>query len=574
MKTLRTPVKKPSSVNIAFVTYETPYAPGGGISAVMKYLPDHVQKASRLQTVAITPHHHKIPQTASLEGSLQTLGEIQVPYDGVFVPVELLRLDQAVPMIFLRPRNDTFFAGTSHPYNVGADQAEISVNLLKDALFFGAATARALSFLDEEAAWIILLQDWEAATTILALAGSDLPVLYRAYLTLHNSYDMEAKREDLARIGVDPTIFPGQTILQRALPLVRNPIFTVSDQFAEDISQEILQSRVMAPHLALFLEDRLVGVDNGLFANLEIDSQILSQAQRGDFSGLIQWKAENRRKALHALTGFSPSEDKPVWGDLRPFANDDAPWFIMAGRDDPRQKGFDVACQAAADFLANGGEARFIFFPIPGDEGLAGLRFLRNLSELQPDKVLVLPFIFREGFFSVLRGSTFGLMPSFYEPFGMANEYYLNGTPAIGRATGGILQQIVPLRSSAAFSSAVKLRTARRYPDNTHPTGILFREKDDLPSALQDWQAINTTTSPHLDTKFDRLKERASIPLFQEMVRELRLSLFDGVQLYQEQRDLYFWMLVEGIGYLRNTFSWKRTASEYVRYMDIGENSS
>jgi hypothetical protein len=72
---------------------------------------------------------------------------------------------------------------------------------------------------------------------------------------------------------------------------------------------------------------------------------------------------------------------------------------VLAGRDDPRQKGYDVAAAAAAAFLQTPGndtKAQFLFFPIPGDEGREGLLFLRELADAYPANVLVLPFLFRE----------------------------------------------------------------------------------------------------------------------------------------------------------------------------------
>ena len=79
---------------------------------------------------------------------------------------------------------------------------------------------------------------------------------------------------------------------------------------------------------------------------------------------------------------------------------------VMAGRDDSRQKGYDVLARAAELFLERQGKARFLFFPIPGDEGRAGLEFLRELAEQYPQSVLAFPFLFREGFLGALRGAT------------------------------------------------------------------------------------------------------------------------------------------------------------------------
>ena len=42
-------------MNIAFVSYETPFAPCGGIAAVMGRLPARVQAVSHVDSVVITP---------------------------------------------------------------------------------------------------------------------------------------------------------------------------------------------------------------------------------------------------------------------------------------------------------------------------------------------------------------------------------------------------------------------------------------------------------------------------------------------------------------------------------------
>lgn len=51
---------------LAFVTYETPFAPSGGIAAVMGHLPAFVKKASQFEAIVLTPYHHKIDKTTAL----------------------------------------------------------------------------------------------------------------------------------------------------------------------------------------------------------------------------------------------------------------------------------------------------------------------------------------------------------------------------------------------------------------------------------------------------------------------------------------------------------------------------
>jgi glycosyltransferase involved in cell wall biosynthesis len=390
------------------------------------------------------------------------------------------------------------------------------------------------------------------------------------FLTLHNSYDSRVTNADLERMEINPEHCPPykneETILARALAIVQSTVFTVSEQFAIDLMEDKLQSEVMAPHIQELLKDRLLGVNNGPFADLSLDREKLDQARHGNIEPLKQWKSDKRKKALEALNAFVPSDKKPIWGDRSKFdpADDSVCWFVMPGRDDTRQKGYDVAVNAVEAFLKKDGNARFFFFPVPGDEGLLGLTFLKKLADDFPKKVLAFPFRWDEGYGATLQGSTYGVMPSLYEPFGMANEFYLNGTVGIGRATGGMIQQIVPLWANSSFSYAAEKRAIKWHSEGEHATGILFRERDHIESANDDWRGINAAQYIQGGTP-NRVEERSQFGLFEAMAYELLLAITDGVRIYQERPSLYYRMLVEGIDFIRNTFSWERSAQEYYR---------
>ena len=563
------------SQKIAFITYETPYSPAGGVAAVMARLPAALKKATNLPILVISPYHYRLSKTVALADQLKKMGTISVPFENLSIKVNILKNENEVSWVFLQPTDGQFFSGARHPYDVGENQEETSTIMLRDALFFGVAAAEALPVIDPSAEWILLLQDWEAATIVLSLEGirsGSLPeVAGRRYLVLHNSYDSGAGAADLMRFHINPANVPGDTVLLRSLPNVEDMIFTVSDQFAIDLVTEILQTEVLAPHLQAILPGRLLGINNGLFADLALDREILERAERGDFDPLQQWKETNRRKAVEALGAFVSSEDRLAWGDLDRIRLDEAPWFILAGRDDPRQKGYDIASLAIDQFLDQGGEARFLFFPIPGDEGLAGLEFLKTLAGGHPEEVLVLPFLFKEGYFAALQGAAFGVMPSLYEPFGMANEFYLNGAVGIGRATGGIIQQIVPLRAAGSFSKAAQARADRWHALSARPTGLLYREPDGIPGASEDWQEINAAEYELGGRKPGRAEARRSLALVQAMVAELTFALDDAVNLYRNDRSLYFNMLLDGIRYLQSNFSWDRAARSYARHILKGQ---
>ncbi|MBI4701923.1 MAG: glycogen/starch synthase [Deltaproteobacteria bacterium] len=554
---------------IAFLTYETPWAKGGGIAAVIAHLPAAVRQASGLDTFVISPLHfrcQKMPEVVT-----ESAGELAVPFQEASLRVDVRRLVEAPAYLFLQPddgkllhgEEERLFAGLRHPYDVPAGR------LRRDAVLFGAAAARALAALDPEAEWILFAQDWEAATTALATAGrqSPLPV----FLTLHNSYDCPVSAGDLASVGIDAGGSAGHTVLERALPRVAAPVLTVSEQFATDLVEDPLQAKVMAPHLRESLRRRLVGVDNGPFGELQIPPEELAAARAGDFAKLRAWKADRKADAARALGALGRSPDQPVWGEpaefLRVLCAAHPAWIVMAGRDDPRQKGYDVAVAAIERLLAVRQDAQFLFFPIPGDEGLPGLAFLQELTVRHPGNVVALPFLFQEGSLAALRGAEYGLMPSLYEPFGMAGDFYLNGTVAIGRATGGILQQVVPLRSTAAFSHAVQRRSERWHCAAALPTGILFRERDGIPSVAADWRGINAARYS-VGGSPNRVNERQAFALYRHMVAELERALRDGLEVLHDEPDLYGAMAVAGVAHIRQSFSWSRAAAAYVRFLD------
>lgn len=548
------------AVSIAFVAYESPYAPCGGIAAVMGRLPAQLQSQSGRETIVITPYHQHVEKTTSLP--MTEVGSFGVSYGDRSTLVRVMRFEGPVPYYFLRPDDTSFFAGRRHPYDMDAGQ------LVRDALFFGSAATRALHLIQPGQRWQLLLQDWECATVALALA--DQPGRHRCFLTLHNSYDCPISIDQLRQAKMQADYSAAGTILHRALGVVEWPVLTVSQQFANDLKEDVLQTQILASHMQYELRERVRGIDNGPFADCAIPESILSAATAGQFEPFKNWKAEYRHKFVQAVStaAHNMSGERHLWGNLPSPHDEDRPWFVMAGRDDPRQKGYDIAATAAAQVLEAGVNAKFLFFPIPGDEGIAGLQFLRRLAEKYPASVLVLPFLFKEGFHAALRGAAFGMMPSLYEPFGMANEFYLNGTMGIGRATGGITQQIIPLRAAACCSPAVEWRAGRWHTGSTLPTGLLFHERDGLPSEIEDWSGINQGRYAMGEQAPDRPQERDRYPLYRSMCDELRLAILDAIQLYTADPLLYWQMLTGGVWHVRRSFSWARTAQQYLRVLD------
>lgn len=560
--------------HLAFITYETPIAPGGGIAAVMAHLPRAMQSVSQIPTFVITPFHYKIKKTAELEREMDIITTLNLAFGSAHIKVDVMLFNDGISWIFLKPLSlnqpaKRFFSGERHPYDLPPNGPDGVSDLGRDALLFGKAASAALLEICPECRWTVFLQDWEAATFVLSnLQDSQFRKIEIPYLVLHNSYDFGISPELSNNFGLDSLPVTGDTVLDNAIDRVQDPIFTVSEQFALDLSGEIFQYAIMIPHIVDKLKPRLVGINNGPFISSQIPELVFQAAQEGDIFPLADWKDQRRIEARSIIRDFTPGDDKPVWGDTQKFSQAGLPWFVMAGRDDSRQKGYELACLAIESFLQQKGEAGFIFFPIPGDEGLQGIQFIQELAQIFPENVLCFPFLFREGYFPIMQGANFGMMPSYYEPFGMANEYFLNGLSCIGRATGGIIQQIIPDQNAASFNSAVSSRSIRWHNTTSKPSGFLFRENDGIDSALDDWKEIDAAQYKPDQPGKNRLKTRGDLKLVKEISNEFSRCITDAVELYEMHREEYYQFIINGAQYILDNFSWEITAKKYIEFVE------
>ena len=584
-----------TNTKIAFVAYETPFAPCGGIAAVMDFLPAAMAAESGLDNLVISPLHFHAEKLCRLAfgGGFETAARFKLKALGREAEMLLLKVRGAEPgWYFITPQdNDPFcpplFGGQPHPYRLHAQSGRNAELLLRDSLVFGQAVVQALAALDPDADWRLLLQDWEAAATALALAelADNPPIKARAWLTLHNSYDCPLYEPSLVEAGLDPQRTPdiallrsphaksNPTMLRRALPRLEPEVFTVSRQYAKDLCQDMFQAHIMAAHLQDWLglgDDkpyRIVGIDNGCFQKPALPFDALQAMDRGDPAPMRAWKNNNRAAFLKALLQYNPSAEQPLWGDAARFANESAglTWFAMGGRDDPRQKGYDLMAGAARRFLDEGGRAGFLFFPIPGDEGLPGLNFLQKLTWDYPNLVLAMPFRFSSGYMAAMHGASFGVMPSLYEPFGGANEFYLWGSVGLARATGGLVEQINPPKDGEQHLA--RQLAAPWHRESDPASGVLFREPEHIPSAFEDWKAINQAGYSLGPEGPDRVQQRSGLTLFQGMTRELCRALWTCDRLYQERPPEYYAMLKAGYELVTSRFTWQNAAKAYLKHI-------
>jgi len=267
---------------------------------------------------------------------------------------------------------------------------------------------------------------------------------------------------------------------------------------------------------------------------------------------------------IEAYQRESAKRSKEPWGKDLDLSDPNLPVFLILGRDDPRQKGYDVV--AAAIRMIPEGKARYIFTPVPGDEGLVGLEFLRTLADDRPGEVQVFPFrLAPEPFKALQSGSSFMVMCSLYEPFGAATEAYLAGMPVVARATGGLVQQVVPY-PSAALSRHGRQLVALFHDRNSRPTGFLFRE----PSTVDEkdgWQQIIDCKYWEKNPKADRVEDRRGNPLFDAMAQRAAWAFQDAIDLYATSQIHYAEMIHNGFKLL-DRFSWESAVREYQRLYD------
>jgi glycogen synthase len=552
---------------IAFVTFETPAAPSGGLAAVMKELPK--QMAQHETCFVLAPYFQNIMEP------LPVLGTFPLSLGDKLCTVELRQTaDSGGAPTFLLSSEGRFTARNDPYLNDDPD------TLVEDALFFCTAVPHALLELARRELapaenLILHLQDWETACVARSVRTQPDLEAVACVLTLHNPYDRYLGSVR-TRLGTDLIQHLGLqrgTVLAQMLPLIDGPISTVSQSFADELTSEPLHTQVFVPHLQeLLVSTGVVGIDNGLFGQRQFpfSEEALQQAEQGDYKAIQEEKWERRVALAEELQAYEQelseqsNEGVTAWGEDLKLSDPRIPVFLILGRDDPRQKGFDVIAEAIRTIPP--GRGRYVFTPMPGIEGVAGLRFLEMVARQRPGEVKVFPFrLALAPFRALLQGTSFMVMGSFYEPFGAATEAYLAGMPVVARATGGLIQQVVPYPSASLSREGRQLVQLFHRPDRA-PTGFLYRESS-VPGKVGGWQKIVDCDYARAEPMGDRIDDRRGIPLFNALVQRAAWVLQDAIELYHSDQTAYAAMIYHGFRLL-DSFQWDRAVREYRRLYD------
>jgi glycogen synthase len=354
---------------------------------------------------------------------------------------------------------------------------------------------------------------------------------------MHNPFDswisaeMLAKITDYKKIREDKNFKAkgGFTAYQLGLQLIDAPVTTVSEHFAGELTSDLLQTDHFAPHLQEILKKSgVVGVNNGMFIKFPHD---FSEKEEYTIDEVKEIKLAKRKALLDILDNYHPKER---FGQLTyqyksiRHLPDNVPILLMSGRLDPFQKGFDILLRAVEKFAKD--EIKVILTPMPIKD--SDLDYFYKVAWKQKCKgnVTVFPIRMEKGYQELQIGSTFGIMPSIYEPFGAAVEYMVNGTVNIARKTGGLVNQIQHKKN-----------------------GFLYRESPEF-YTLDNIKAFARVNNA--------VQKRGRNRWVKSMVDELYNAIKEAIDIYQNHADDYYRLIIEGFKQA-GTFTWQRAAQAY-----------
>jgi glycogen synthase len=539
---------------IVLLAFENEYASLGGLSVVTKYLPKFLKESGE-RIVFMTPFHanHAAIRGAVKAGNFSERCTVSFESNGDTRQVTCLEDTTAdIPSFYLRIDNQ--FVAEEDPYHY-SDQT----NLLLDSLAFCAAVPQACAGLGLTKNILFHAHDWEAAavalTSKLAIVSGALSSA-KTVLTLHNSYDSPLPSRIMRRFFGKFT--SAQTVLQAFIPLLNGPLTTVSTPFAHELRNDPLQRGFFTEHLLdVFSRNPPIGIENGAFGG-----EMVSPFPQAGSVGSVLSKKELWRSEFRDI--LSTYRDKKIIGDLEFSKKDDSvPVFFLSGRLDSMQKGFDAVFWAFQRLKR--GSAKLLFSPNIGSDPNAGssdLDFFIDMAKRCRGDITIWPLhIPQREYGLMLRGASYLVMPSFYEPFGAATEGLVCGTPVIARATGGLWIQVEPYTTVQVPQFYGSLLSHITASSKTSATGILYREQ--YPETLSEENWVRIFGLP--------LSERITSPLYETIVEAAYKGMDTAVSLFQDQ-SAYASLIVNGLTSLPG-FDWRRAVVKYRKVYDTASRS-
>jgi len=536
--------------NVVFCSFENRFAKSGGLASVMTNILPFLKEVNAIPAVLLmTPFYPALMSESKLK---TTRRHFPLLFANKKINVEILESSHrysspAKGIIKEYYLKSDFFFNTSEklqdPYCYDESDTRKSNELLRtNALFYCKAVPHALNALGIKEDIVCHLHEWQTALISLTAKEAMTSGMLKScgtVQTIHNSYDAQFSWKTLTRL-LDKNRrkkiinLPGDGLssYQIGLQLVDAPITTVSSNFAHELTSDIIQTKHYAPHLQNILKSNVpVGINNGMFVDY---APSFPGRENHTLNEVRTIKLKNRKTLLKILSTYKPKERFGILtykGKTITKLPDHIPIIVMTGRLDPLQKGYFVLLRAVEKFAED--EVKVILAPLPARK--SDLDYFYEVACKCNGNVTVFPFRMNRGYQELQTGSTFGIMPSVYEPFGAAVEYMANGTVNIGRATGGLVDQI------------------------DSECGFLYRE-DAVFHTLKNVRAFVESS--------DLVQARKMNPWVQSMADKLSAVIKKAVDIYQNHPDDYYRLIINGFKKARK-FSWESSAKKYFKIYEM-----
>lgn len=556
IRTIKERMQELEVKNVVFCSFESRFARSGGLAAVTKTILPALAEIKEIEKVLLmTPFYPYIIDESKL--SPTGFKPFDVIFAGKSIKVELLRYTPGEEKIeeyylkapgFFKARNSI-----NDPYGYFPGDPERNEEAQRgNALFFCKAVPLAMKALGIRENIVFHLQEWQTTLIALTCKQAMLEGTLKScgcIQTMHNPFDswipgkMLTKITDNKKIREDKNFKArgGLTAYQLGLQLVDAPLTTVSEHFAGELTSDQLQTGHFADHLQEILKKSgVVGINNGMFITFPPD---FSQKEEYTIDEVKKIKLAKRKALLDILDEYRPKERFGQltyrYGSIGQLP-DHVPILVMSGRLDPFQKGFDILLRAVEKFARD--EIKVILTPMPIKDSDLDYFYKVAWKQRCRGNVTVFPIRMEKGYQELQIGSTFGVMPSIYEPFGAAVEYMVDGTVNIARKNGGLVDQI-------------------QHKIN----GFLYRENPKF-YTLDNIKAFARYN--------DVVQKRGCNPWVQSMVDELYKAIKEAIDIYQNHEADYYRFIIEGFKQAR-TFTWQRAAQAYFNvYQKIKKNKS
>ncbi|KQP34094.1 glycogen synthase [Methylobacterium sp. Leaf469] len=402
---------------ILFATPEmADFVKTGGLGEVAASLPRALRRHYDIR-VLIPGYRQVVDRFDHIPVVAQLPGHAGVP------PCELGLVESADGLQIYVVLSPELYQRDGTPYGDG--QGDFADNDIRFARLSLAAAEIARGVDPAWAADLLHLNDWQAALAPAYLAWSGVRV--PSILTVHNlAYQGLFPHESLGRLGVpdhafqmDGVEFYGQLSFLKAGIYYASHVTTVSDTYAREITTPDAGCGLDGLLRTRASQGRLAGILNGIDESWDprTDPYLATRFEADDWKGK-RANAETVRRQF----GLAVSR---------------GPLFAIVSRL-VHQKGIDLSLAAADTIVAEGGQLVVIG---QGESRFEGA--LRDLSRRHPDAVGVHVGFNEQDARRMFAGSDFLLMPSRFEPCGLAQMYAQRfGSLPIVHRTGGLADTV------------------------------------------------------------------------------------------------------------------------------------